>query len=63
MDESDPFGLDAFTSKPKKDERAKGKKDTLPKIQKEEENKSFLKALRESLIICLEMLHTVTKLK
>ncbi|KAF2307011.1 hypothetical protein GH714_023286 [Hevea brasiliensis] len=57
MDESDPFGLDAFMSnKPKKDKRTKGKKDPLAKMRKEEEeNKSFLKAQRESLIICLEI--------
>ncbi len=57
MDESDPFGLNAFMSNAKKDERVKGKKNTLAKMRKEEEegNKSFLKGQRESLIICLEI--------
>lgn len=58
MDESDPFGLDAFMSHTKKDERAKGKTDTLAKMRKEEDQegkKSFLKGQRESLIICLEI--------
>ncbi|XP_065852883.1 uncharacterized protein [Euphorbia lathyris] len=55
--ESDPFGLDALMIPAKKDEKAKGKKETLAKMRKEdeEENKRFLKAQRESLIICLEI--------
>ncbi|XP_048235952.1 uncharacterized protein LOC8268203 [Ricinus communis] len=55
--ESDPFGLDAFLSTSKKDESTKGKKDTLANTGKEEEeeNKRYLKAQRESLIICLEI--------
>lgn len=58
-DDSDPFGLDALIpSMMKKDERAKGMKDTAAKVRKEEEeeeNKRFLKSQREALITCLEI--------
>ncbi|KAL5768161.1 hypothetical protein ACOSQ2_014944 [Xanthoceras sorbifolium] len=57
-DESDPFGLDALIpSKMKKDDRTKGKKDSVVKVRKEEEeeNKRFLKSQREALITCLEI--------
>ncbi|KAJ4719710.1 Nucleolar/coiled-body phosphoprotein [Melia azedarach] len=56
-DESDPFGLDALIpNKMKKEDKTKGKKDTVTKIKEdEEEHKRFLKSQRKALITCLEI--------
>lgn len=55
-EEADPFGLDALIpSKVKKDDMAKGKKDTAAKTMEEEETKKFLKSQREALITCLDI--------
>ncbi|KAL0303710.1 UNVERIFIED_CONTAM: hypothetical protein Sradi_6239100 [Sesamum radiatum] len=54
----DPFGLDALISDaPKKDEKSKGKKDSLPHNKKEddEDKRRSLKSQREALISCLEI--------
>ncbi|GAB4855369.1 hypothetical protein Ancab_023992 [Ancistrocladus abbreviatus] len=56
--ETDPFGLDALIpSRTRKDDKAKGKKETTVKIRKDEdeETKRFLKSQREALINCLEI--------
>lgn len=58
-EESDPFGLDALIpSTSKKDDKSKGKRVTLAKARKgeeEEETKRFLRSQREALISCLEI--------
>ncbi|KAK6136090.1 hypothetical protein DH2020_030195 [Rehmannia glutinosa] len=57
-EEPDPFGLDALISNaPKKEEKTKGKKESLSNSRKDEEQDSrrFLKSQREALISCLEI--------
>ncbi|OIT40073.1 PREDICTED: uncharacterized protein LOC109237270 isoform X1 [Nicotiana attenuata] len=58
-EESDPFGLDALIpSTSKKDDKSKGKRVTLAKARKgeeEEETKRFLRSQREAMISCLEI--------
>lgn len=58
-EESDPFGLDALIpSTSKIDDKSKGKRVTLAKARKgeeEEETKRFLRSQREALISCLEI--------
>ncbi|KAL0317166.1 UNVERIFIED_CONTAM: hypothetical protein Sangu_2130900 [Sesamum angustifolium] len=54
----DPFGLDALISDaPKKEEKSKGKKDSLPHNKKDddEDKRTSLKSQREALICCLEI--------
>ncbi|KAK4385432.1 hypothetical protein Sango_2667200 [Sesamum angolense] len=54
----DPFGLDALISDaPKKEEKSKGKKDSLPHNKKDddEDKRRALKSQREALICCLEI--------
>ncbi|KAL3645316.1 hypothetical protein CASFOL_010496 [Castilleja foliolosa] len=60
-DEPDPFGLDALISNvPKKEEKTKGKKDSLSNSGKDDEQESrrFLKLKREALISCLNIAAT-----
>lgn len=56
-EEPDPFGLDALISNaPKKEDKLKGKKDSLSNSRKEdeEERRRFLNSQRVALILCLE---------
>ncbi|XP_060184509.1 uncharacterized protein LOC132614151 [Lycium barbarum] len=57
-EESDPFGLDALIPSASKKDDTKGKRVTLTKARKgedEEETKRFLRSQREALISCLEI--------
>ncbi|PIN09259.1 hypothetical protein CDL12_18161 [Handroanthus impetiginosus] len=56
-EEPDPFGLDALISNAPKDNKSKGKKESLSNSRKddEEEKKIFLRSQREALISCLEI--------
>ncbi|GAB2218796.1 hypothetical protein Drorol1_Dr00002028 [Drosera rotundifolia] len=56
-EESDPFGLDALLSRPKKDIMTKLNSISADKTRKEdeEESKGFLRLQREALINCLEI--------
>lgn len=56
-EEPDPFGLDALiSSAPKKEDKSKGKKESLSNARKEgeEETRRFLNSQRVALLLCLE---------